>query len=228
MKVAVINFSGTVGKSVISNAIANLTGAEHWALEIRNAAEGARIFAGADELRDAVGEMAGTSKAVVVDIGASDAERVIASMEEMSSALKRFDRFVIPSLEADKTQKESIDMINSLIGLGVPAAKISVVINRYKSKKSVAAVCHALASHCADTGARFVEIGIPEMSFFTERAGLFEGDPWTCVADATDWSALIAGATGEEATFAVNREMLRDGAGFAIRRFTPVLERALA
>lgn len=152
MKIAVINFSGNVGKSTIARHVLapRIPGAEIIAIETINsdgtddeALKGKQF----GQLVDGLALM----DAAVVDIGASNVEDVVQLMKQYKGSHEDFDYFVVPTVPAKKQQRDTISTINALAELGVPAKKIRLVFNQVEPDDNPATVFDALhAYHAAE------------------------------------------------------------------------------
>jgi len=131
MKVAVINFSGNVGKTTVAVHLLapRIQGARVIAIESINAEDGQT-----DALRGRqfgeLQEYLQTADNVIVDIGASNVEELLASMRRYRGSHEDFDYFVLPTVPALKQQQDTIATLVELARLGVPASKLKVVFNQ--------------------------------------------------------------------------------------------------
>jgi hypothetical protein len=131
MKVAVINFSGNIGKSTISKHLLSP--------RINNAIIIPVETINSDDSQDAAykgrqfGELLDTLSLLddaVVDIGASNVEDLVTLMKrQFKGSHEDFDYFVVPTVPAKKQQKDTIATIDELTDIGIPAKKIRVVFN---------------------------------------------------------------------------------------------------
>ncbi|WP_176317922.1 StbB family protein [Burkholderia vietnamiensis] len=129
MRVAVINFSGNVGKSTLArHLLAPRLNTELIAVETINADEGGENIKASqyDELQ---GHLL-TNEVAVIDIGASNIEAFIHAMTQYRKSHEDFDYFVIPVVKETKQQKDTISTIDALATLGVPSKKIRVIFNK--------------------------------------------------------------------------------------------------
>jgi len=140
MKIAVINFSGNVGKStVVRHMLApRMPHAQVRAIESINA----------DETKDATqktlrGEEFGKLYAwllsvddAVVDVGASNVEDFIGLMSDYEGSQEIFDLYVVPTVPDAKQQKDTRSTIEELAAFDVEPSKIRLLFNRAK-KNSV-------------------------------------------------------------------------------------------
>ncbi|NRF71375.1 plasmid stabilization protein [Aquincola sp. S2] len=142
MKVVLINFSGNVGKSTLAaHMLAPRIGdAQIYSVESLNLdAEldgveverhrGKRLIELLDEVM--------SREAAVVDVGASNAEEFMKGMRSLQGAHEEFDWFVVPAVHSRKQLGDTLNTIRALQELGVPRAKVRVVMNRVDEGDSV-------------------------------------------------------------------------------------------
>lgn len=130
MKVAVINFSGNVGKSTVARHLLaprmndatvipvetiNSDGTEDETIKGRQFGELQEALALMDD--------------AVVDIGASNVEDFINLMRQYKGSHEDFDYFVVPTVPKSKQQRDTISTIDALAEIGVPAKKIRLVFD---------------------------------------------------------------------------------------------------
>jgi hypothetical protein len=130
MKVAVINFSGNVGKSTVARHLLapRMKGATVVPIESINsdgtedeAIKGKQF----GELQEALALM----DDAVIDVGASNVEDFIGLMKQYRGSHDDFDYFVVPTVPKSKQQRDTISTIDALADIGVPAKKIRLVFN---------------------------------------------------------------------------------------------------
>ena len=136
-KVAVINFSGNVGKSSIARyLLAPRMECDVLTIESINDPRGQKktktMIRGKEisELR----EHLLLSDSLVVDIGASNVEDFIEALSEYHDGIAEFEYFVVPTVPAIKQQEDTVSTIYELIALDVPGEKIIVVFNQFDKK----------------------------------------------------------------------------------------------
>src|SRR6478609_3404775 len=131
MKVAVINFSGNVGKTTIARHLLapRIAGAEVISIESINADDGQAAPLRGSQFGE-LQEYLQTVDNVVVDIGASNVEELLSLMRKYRGSHKDFDYFVIPTVPALKQQQDTIATLAELARIGIPAAKVRIVFNQ--------------------------------------------------------------------------------------------------
>jgi hypothetical protein len=119
MKIAVINFSGNVGKTTIARhlLLPRIPGAELIAIESINADENHDGQSLRGRQFGELQEYMQTVDSVIVDIGASNVEDLMALMRRYRGSHEDFDCFVVPTVAAQKQQQ---DTMATLIELAEP------------------------------------------------------------------------------------------------------------
>lgn len=153
MKLAVINFSGNVGKSTIARHLLapRIPRCEVIAVESINAddAQGktvrGRQFA---ELQ----EFLQTPANVVVDIGASNVEELLLLMRRYRGSHLDFDGYIVPTVPARKQQQDTAATLAELARIGVPASRVRLVFNQVADDEPVERVFETLLAYCAASG----------------------------------------------------------------------------
>jgi Flp pilus assembly CpaE family ATPase len=150
MKVAIINFSGNVGKTTIARHLLapRIKTAEIISVESANADE-----AEADALRGKdfahLQQYMLASDNLIVDIGASNVEDLLSLMKKFKGSHEDFDCFVVPAVPDLKQQKDSANTADQLVRMGVSASKIKIILNRVEDpehpEKQFAALLSFLA-----------------------------------------------------------------------------------
>ncbi|WP_249263211.1 StbB family protein, partial [Xanthomonas axonopodis] len=133
MKVAVINFSGNPGKTtLVDHLLAPRMNAPKFEIETINAGSSADTDAQRLKGKDYGGlqEDLMTLDSAIVDVGASNVEEFIKQMGQFDGSHEEFDYFVVPAVSEKKQQIDTVNTIETLAGLGVPAKKIRVVFNK--------------------------------------------------------------------------------------------------
>jgi hypothetical protein len=131
MKIATLNFSGNVGKSMISQhlLLPRLDNAQLISVESINSddvLEDTRIRG--KEFGELMEALSLTGSAVA-DIGSSNVEEFTKQMRQYRGSHEDFDYYLVPSVPKQKQQRDTIATIESLSEIGIPASKIRLCFN---------------------------------------------------------------------------------------------------
>jgi hypothetical protein len=209
MKVAVINFSGNVGKTTIARHLLRprLPGAELIAVESLNADDGQGQALRGRQFGE-LQEYLQTVDSVVVDIGASNVEELLALMRRYQGSHEDFDAFVVPTVPALKQQEDTISTLLELSRMGVPSARIMLVFNMVEPdaevRQSFAVVLAFLAEHPIAQADPACRLGANEIY---ERVKGTDADLVALAHDSTDYKGLIAGADDTAAKLALAQKL---------------------
>lgn len=135
MKVAVLNYCGTVGKTTIAAHVLapRMKDARIYAVETINETAG-DLGLDIEKMKgDRFGKLYKQllmADDAIIDVGASNVEEFIDRMIKFEESHTEFDYFLIPVTSGGKEQKETLKTIQALAGVGVEASKIRVVFNR--------------------------------------------------------------------------------------------------
>lgn len=138
MKIATVNYSGSVGKTVTTSHLLapRIPDAEIIAVESTNESA-ADLGLDVEQLR---GGQFGrlfrkllTAQAAIVDVGASNIEDFLAELVKYDEAHLEIDYYVLPVVTSGKAQRETIKTILALEQMGVPADRVRVLFNRVDS-----------------------------------------------------------------------------------------------
>jgi MinD-like ATPase involved in chromosome partitioning or flagellar assembly len=201
MKVAVINFSGNVGKTTIARHLLapRIDGAEVIAVESINADEGQGQALRGSQFGE-LQEYLQTVDNVVVDIGASNVEDLLALMRKYRGSHEDFDYFVVPTVPALKQQQDTIATLTELARLGISASRLRVVFNQVEDDADVREAFDTLLAFVAQNPVAQVsprcKLGANEIY---ERVKGTETDLAELAQDETDYKALIAPSPGHPA-----------------------------
>jgi hypothetical protein len=201
MKIAVINFSGNVGKSTIARQLLapRIPGADVIAIETINsdghddgdALKGKQF----GELQEAMTLM----DAAVVDIGASNVEDVVTLMKQYRGSHEDFDYFVVPTVPEKKQQRDTIATIRSVAQLGVPAKKIRMIFNMVEPDDDPARVFASLFDyHAADKCFTLRPDAVLRTNEVYARLNGGTGSLREILDDPTDYKAKIKEAADQD------------------------------
>lgn len=209
MKVAVINFSGNVGKSTVARHLLKprMTGAEVITIESINATESDEHALRGRQFSE-LQEYLQVAESVIVDIGASNVEELLAAMKRYRESHADFDYFIVPTVPALKQQQDTIATLLELERLGIPPSKIRVVFNMVEDGDEIERVfepvLHFLAVHPIAHANPGVRIGTNEIFGRVRQSGV---DLATLLAEDTDFKAAIAAAPDQAEKIALARRL---------------------
>jgi len=153
MKLAVINFSGNVGKTTVARHLLapRIPGCQVVSVESINADDGepltirGRQFAQLQEYLQTVADL-------VVDVGASNVEDLLALMQRYRGSHQDFDGFVVPTVPARKQQQDTAATLAELARLGVPGTRMRLVFNQVEDDSPIEQVFETLLDYCRVSG----------------------------------------------------------------------------
>jgi hypothetical protein len=198
MKIAVINFSGNVGKTTVARhlLVPRIAGAELIAVESINADDGQNQAIRGSRFGE-LQEYLQTVDNVVVDIGASNVEDLLALMRKYRGSHEDFDYFVIPTVPALKQQQDTIATLAELARIGIPASKMKVVFNQVDDDARIselfASLIDFIEQHQFAPASTLCKLGANEIYERVKGTGV---DLAELVRDETDYKAQIANANG--------------------------------
>lgn len=209
MKLAVISFSGNVGKSTIARHLLapRLPGARVIAIESINADEGQSQsmrgfqFGELQEYLQSVDD-------VVVDIGASNVEELMRLMHLYEESHEEFDCFIVPTVPPPKQQQDTIATLADLHAVGVPPDRIQIIFNMVDDREPLERAFHNLLAFLqqqpialANTRCR---LGINEVYARVRGMG---SDLAVIARDETDFKRLIARASDRNEKMALGQKL---------------------
>ncbi|MGA3983491.1 StbB family protein [Ralstonia nicotianae] len=218
MKIAVINFSGNVGKSTIARHLLapRLGNATVIAIETINADDNDGMQMRGNEF-GALQENLLSLDAAVVDIGASNVEELVSRMKSYRGSHEDFDMFVVPTVPEAKQERDTIATIEALADdVGVDRERIRVVLNMVDPRSTPARTFPMLFKfHASHRG--FVlreEAAIHENELFGKLANTSRTIA-DILDDTTDYKAMIqkAESPGEKTELARMVSMRRLAVG---------------
>ncbi len=196
MKLAVINFSGNVGKTTVARHLLapRIPGCQVVAVESINADDGpcvtirGRQFAQLQEFLQSVDN-------VVIDIGASNVEELLKLMRRYRDSQQDFDGFIVPTVPTRKQQQDTAATLAELARIGVPPDRLRLVFNQVDDDSPIERSFETLLAYCAASGV--VQPRPGAFISFNEVYALVRGDCQSLAelaADSTDYKAAIAQA----------------------------------
>lgn len=200
MKVAVINFSGNVGKSTIARHVLTprIPDAQFFSVETINS-DGTDIESiKANQYRELI-EALMVLDAAVVDVGASNIEGVVKLMKQYDGSHDFFDYFVVPVVPAKKQQRDTISTIAELNEIGIPANKIRVVFNNVEPENDYLQTFEPIIKYYET--AKHFKLTPAAVLYSNEVYGLIKDTNATVldvVNDQTDYKALLKDAKDQD------------------------------
>jgi hypothetical protein len=131
LTIMVLNFSGNVGKSVISrHLLAPRLNAKVIPVETLNADEHETKAMKGNQFSLIMENIFSIDYSVIIDVGASNVEILLDEMIKVVGSHEDIDYFIIPTTPETKTQIDTIKTIMALSKLGIEADKIRLVFNK--------------------------------------------------------------------------------------------------
>lgn len=158
-KIAVVNFSGNVGKSTLTKHLLapRLPDCLVIPVESINASKiKGEKFSGRD-FSKVIEEMV-VAENVVVDIGSSNVESAFAELINLDGAHEDFDYFVVPCVPDDKQQGDTLSLLTRLQDFGVPGSKIKVILNYVPQDKTVESLFPMVLGYCTDLNIQWATV----------------------------------------------------------------------
>lgn len=143
MKVAVMNFSGNVGKTTVAGHLLKprMGDAQIFSIESINSgadADGLDVEKmKGKKFGELVDELMQRDSAII-DIGASNVEDFLKLMQQYDGSHEEFDFFVIPVVKEKKVQADTVNTIRALQKLGIEKKRIRMVFNKVEVDDSIA------------------------------------------------------------------------------------------
>ena len=209
MKLAVINFSGNVGKTTVARHLLapRIPGCQVVAVESINADDGpsvtirGRQFAQLQEFLHSVDN-------VVIDVGASNVEDFLKLMRRYRDSQEDFDGFIVPTVPARKQQQDTAATLAELARIGVSPDRLRLVFNQVDDDNPIERTFDTLLSYCASTGVARARMGA--FLSFNEVYALVRGTTQTLAelaADRTDYKEAIGRATTQSDKLALAQRL---------------------
>lgn len=197
MKLAVISFSGNVGKTTIARHLLapRVPGAKVLTIESINA-DGNQDHVMRGRQFAELQEYLQVFQDVVVDIGASNVEDLLALMRRYHGSHEDFDYFIVPTVPARKQQQDTIATLAELSRLGVAAAKVRVVFNMLEDASDFERMFEPVLAFLRTRPV--ADISVDCRLGFNEIYGRATGaasDISALATDETDYKSLIAAST---------------------------------
>lgn len=138
MKIAVLNFSGNVGKTTIAKnlLLPRLKDTHFVAIESINHGNQDDIKIKSKDFSLLQDELL-INDNIIVDIGASNIEETMRLMEQYKGSHEDFDYFVLPTVSDLKQQLDTIETAIKLVEIGVKPNKIRFILNMVNDSERI-------------------------------------------------------------------------------------------
>ena len=134
----------------------------------------------------------------IVDVGSSNVEDFLKMMQHYADSQEEFDLFVVPVVKDGKQQADTVNTIRALRAIGVPAAKILVLINKVETDDDLRTDFAGVFGFCASGEATIPEGGV---IFANELFAMLKTQQLSIGAlndDATDYRQRLRAAANED------------------------------
>ncbi|WP_076999132.1 StbB family protein [Variovorax sp. KK3] len=189
IKVAVLNYSGNVGKSTLARHLLQprMGNCPITFVESINEGGDETNVKGKDFSTVMVDVLA--SDQAIVDIGSSNIEQVFSKVGRMGDVLDGFDYFLIPTVSKAKQQADTVKVIRELVSLAVPEEKLKLVLNFVDPEDDVDKMFHHVIQASQALGIASAVVHESEGYAYLATRSVDE-----CVAEGRDFRAEIAAA----------------------------------
>ncbi|MCR5868495.1 StbB family protein [Aquincola sp. J276] len=210
MKIAVISFSGNVGKTTIARHLLapRIAGAKLVSIESINAGDAAPEDVIRGRQFAALQEYLQVAENVLVDIGASNVEDLLMLMSRYRGSHQDFDYFIVPTVPATKQQQDTIATLVALSRLGVPSDAVRLVFNMLDEDTDIAREFKPLLAFVEKTSTARADPACRLNS--NEIYGLVNATGVEIAAladDTTNFKALIAATANSDERIALARRL---------------------
>ncbi len=200
MKIAVINFSGNVGKSTVAKhlLLPRIPGAEFVSVESINADDNSGDSVRGTQFGEISSQLMTVSDAVV-DVGSSNVEDFMRLMKQFKGSHEDLDLFVVPVVKEAKQMNDTMSTIVALTNMGVEAKKIRVVFNRVDPDEPVEQAFYPLFAFHKDANS-FVLRPKAALHFSELYQRLWSSNLMIpdILNDTTDYKAVLQAAKTQE------------------------------
>ena len=131
MRIAVLNYSGNVGKTTLSRDLLKYRMPDHQIITVDSVNSDGKetLVIRGDKGDDIYTEML-LNENIILDIGSSNLDSFIHSTEKESEIIESIDLFVIPVTGEKKQQADSIKTMQDILIMGVQPEQIRIVFNQ--------------------------------------------------------------------------------------------------
>jgi len=201
MKIAVLNFSGNVGKSTVAKhlLLPRIPGSNLISVESINSDGNDGDTVRGKEF-GALSEQLMTINNAVVDVGSSNVEDFMRLMKMFRGSHDDFDLFVVPTVREAKQLSDTMSTIGALGAMGVESKKIRVIFNRVDVEQSVEDAFYPLFAFHKDTNSFTLRPKAAiHFSELYQRLGVNHLTIPGILGDTTDYKEVLQNAKTSEA-----------------------------
>ncbi|WP_150142869.1 StbB family protein [Candidatus Enterovibrio escicola] len=132
LKIAVMNNSGNVGKSMICENLLKqrIPGSKLIKIETINSDGTTDETISAKNIKQ-VFEQIDNSDVAIIDIGSSNIETFTSNLKKLNGAHEDINFFFIPTIPKPKQQTDTINTIEELLDMGVDTKQVKIIFNFY-------------------------------------------------------------------------------------------------
>jgi MinD-like ATPase involved in chromosome partitioning or flagellar assembly len=210
MKIAVISFSGNVGKTTIARHLLapRVAGAKLVSIESINAGEAVPEDVIRGRQFAALQEYLQVAENVLVDIGASNVEDLLMLMSRYRGSHQDFDYFIVPTVPATKQQRDTIATLVALARLGVQSEAVRLVFNMLDEDTDITREFKPLLSFMEKTSSARADpacrLNINEIYGLVNATGV---EISALADDTTNFKTLIAATASSDERIALARRL---------------------
>lgn len=131
MRIAVLNYSGNVGKTTLARDLLKYRMRDHQIITVESVNSDGKetLVIRGDKGDDIYTEML-LDENIILDIGSSNLESFIHSTEKESEIIDNIDLFIIPITGEKKQQADSIKTMQDILIMGVQPEQIRIIFNQ--------------------------------------------------------------------------------------------------
>lgn len=131
MKIAVLNYSGNVGKTTIARDVLSYRLPDYEMISVESVnSDGKESLVIRGEDGDKIYTEVILNDNLIMDVGSSNLEAFLRSGEKESEIINSIDIFIVPVTPEKKQQADTIKTIRDLLLLGVKPTQINIIFNQ--------------------------------------------------------------------------------------------------
>ena len=173
MKIAVLNFSGNVGKTTIAKnlLLPRLKETHFIAIESVNHGNQDDIKIKSKDFSLLQDELL-INDNIIVDIGASNIEETMKLMEQYKGSHEDFDYFVLPTVPDLKQQLDTIATVIKLLEIGIKPNKIRLILNLVNDSERIQSDFSHIFDFIKETKIKEPKLGIESSEVYPKLTAM--------------------------------------------------------